>query len=73
MQTDTIAGTVRALTTLGRDARRVAAALQRHQFDDPSKRAICHRLALVALEVAQAIVQAKVALSPQARSAIAQS
>jgi hypothetical protein len=46
--------------------------LQRHQFDDPSKRAICHRLALVALEFGLTISNAESALSPQARSAIAQ-
>jgi hypothetical protein len=74
MQIDTLTGTVRALTALGRDARRVAAALQRHQsgIADPHKRAICHRLALVAMEVGQAIVQAEAALSPSARIAIAE-
>jgi hypothetical protein len=74
MQTDTISGTVRAVTALGRDARRVAALLQRHQsgIADPHKRAICHRLALVAMEVGQAIVQAEAALSPSARNAIAE-
>jgi hypothetical protein len=71
MQTDTLSGTVRAVTGLGRDARRVAALLQRHQSGiDPYKFAIVHRLALVAMELGQAIVQAEAALTPQARSAI---
>jgi hypothetical protein len=75
MQTDdTISGTVRAVTALGRDARRVAAALQRHQFGiaDPHKLAIYHRLALVAMEPGQAIDHAEAALSPSARIAIAE-
>jgi hypothetical protein len=74
MRTDNLSGTVQAVIALGRDARRVAALLQRHQsgMADPHKRAICHCLALVAMEVGQTIVQAEAALSPSARNAIAE-
>ena len=72
-QHEFISVTVAALIATASEARRVAAALQRHQsgIADPHKRAICHRLALVAREFGQAIVQAEAALTPQTRSAIA--
>jgi hypothetical protein len=70
----TISETVRAVTALARDARRVAAALQRHQVGiaDPHRRAILHRLTVVAHEFGLAISNAEAALSPSARSAIAE-
>jgi hypothetical protein len=72
MQTDTtISGTVRAVVALGRNARRVAAALQRHQsgIADPYERAIFHRLSMVASDFALAISTAAAALPSSAPSA----
>jgi hypothetical protein len=71
MQTDTLGGTVAAVIDLGRDARRVAAALQRHQsgIGDPHERAILHRLYMVASDFALAISTAAAAL-PSAHNAI---
>ena len=67
----TISETVRAVTALGRDARRVATALQRHKSGiDPYKFAIVHRLAMVAMEFGQAIGQAEATMPPSLRSAI---
>jgi hypothetical protein len=74
MQTDTIGGTIAALLTMADEARRSAASLQRYQryqtVHNHRDFAALHRLALVAQEFGEAIVQAEAALTPQARSAI---
>jgi hypothetical protein len=70
MQTDTIGGTIAALLTMADEARRSAASLQRYQryqtVHDHRDFATLHRLALVTMELGQAIVEAKAALSPSA-------
>ena len=73
MQTDTIGGTIAALLTMADEARRSAASLQRYQtVHNHRDFAALHRLALVTMELGQAILQAEAALTPQARSAIAE-
>jgi hypothetical protein len=72
MQRDTIGSTIAALLTMAGEARRLAASLQRYQSPNHRDFAALHRLALVAQEFGEAIVQAEAALSPSARNAIAE-
>ena len=73
MQRDTIGSTIAALLTMAGEARRLAASLQRYQtVHNHRDFAALHRLALVAQEFGEAIVQAEAALSPSARNAIAE-
>jgi hypothetical protein len=73
-QHESISVTVAALIAMASEARRSAASLQRYQryptVHDHRDFAALHRLALVAQEFGEAIVQAEAALSPSARSAI---
>jgi hypothetical protein len=76
MQTKTIGDTVAALIAMAGEARRSAASLQRYQryqtVHDHRDFAALHRIALVAQEFGEAIIQAEAALSPSARIAIAE-
>jgi hypothetical protein len=69
----TISETVRAVTALGRDARRLADALAHHKLGtDAPRHAGLHRIETVLRDCGLAIRDAEAALTPSARIAIAE-
>jgi hypothetical protein len=71
MQTNTISGTVRTLTALGRNARRLADQLAHHKRGtDAQSHAALHRIETVLRDCGIAIRDAEAALSPATRAAI---
>jgi hypothetical protein len=73
MKTDTINGTVRAVTAMGRNARRLADQLAHHKVGtDAPRHAAMHRVETALRDFGNVIRDGEAALTPSARIAIAE-